>query len=137
MLARSLAHAHDPHPYLHPSYHLPHPHHPHHTHQSPPPTTPRKLIDFDGAVEIGRPVGTKDLSTAYTPPETARILADGDVVFRTRGAVPEEELLLAHPTFDGWAFGIISLAGIARRFPFQSDNRDRLRNNADRLKLAR
>ena len=67
-----------------------------------------RIIDLDGAVAIGAPIGAKALSTAFMPPEATHLAGD-EVLFRVpkKGAPTPYELLPAHPTLDLWSFFVV------------------------------
>jgi len=94
-----------------------------------------RLIDLDGVVRIGDPVGAKDLSTAFVGPETT-LIRQGAVEFRARGVVEEAELLTAHPTFDLWSLGVILFQALAHQALLESDTRDKLVGVDECQKLA-
>ena len=96
-----------------------------------------RVIDLDAVVRFLETVGAKDLSTAYAPPEATLVKTEEKrVVFRVPRQVDEKDVLVAHPTFDIWSLGVIMFMALSRRSLFESDNRDRLRDNAEALKLA-
>ena len=96
-----------------------------------------RIIDLDAVVRFLESIGAKDLSTAYAPPEATLVAKNTKrVLFRVPDSVDPEEVLVAHPTFDIWSLGVISFMALARRSLFESDNRDRLKDNAECLRLA-
>ena len=93
------------------------------------------LIDLDGAVKIGAPIGAKALSTAFMPPEATHVQGD-EVVFR----VPKEGApympLAAHPTLDLWSFTVVLFRVIAHKPLLEADDRDNLRSKHEKMTLA-
>ena len=122
------------------------------------------LIDLDMAVGVGEPVGAKQLSTAFVGPETTHETVDADggaaAEFRKADAYPNgvaklplkapvgadysggegyatDGLLLAHPTFDLWSYGVVLYYAIAHKPLLETTGADQLRGKVERLKLAR
>ena len=122
------------------------------------------LIDLDMAVPLGSPVGAKQLSTAFVGPETTHETVDAEggatAEFRKADAyengvakVPlkapaganysvgdgyaPDGLLLAHPTFDLWSYGVVLYYAIAHKPLLETTGADQLRGKAERVKLAR
>ena len=49
----------------------------------------------------------------------------------------DDGLLLAHPTFDLWSYGVVLYYGIAHKPLLETTGADQLRGKAERVKLAR
>jgi serine/threonine protein kinase len=75
------------------------------------------LIDFDGAVGIGR-LGLK-VSTAYMPPETLTIVRGKPIMLtkcnESNWSIESHPSLSADPSFDAWAFGVVMYQLIAEK----------------------
>ena len=122
------------------------------------------LIDLDMTVELGDPVGAKQLSTAFVGPETTYEMSDGQggitAEFRMAHAYDNgvamlplrapigakysggdgyssDGLLLAEPTFDIWSYGVVLYYTIAHKPLLETTGADQLRSKAERVKLAR
>ena len=84
---------------------------------------------------IGKLIGAKALSTAFTPPEATHLEGD-EVLFR----VPKEgalyEVLKAHPTLDLWSFFVVLFRAIAHKPLIEMDDRDNLRSKRELTILA-
>lgn len=99
-----------------------------------------RLIDMDGAVVMGKPIGAKALSTAFMPPETTRVQGE-EVVFRVQKheaeALMAHRPLMAHPTLDIWSFAVVLFRAIAHRPLIEADDRDNLRSKREAMILAK
>ena len=73
-----------------------------------------RIIDLDGAVKMGEPIGAKALSTAFMPPETTH-LEGGEVAFRVPKEGAPYKPLLAHPTLDLWSFFVVLFRAITHK----------------------
>jgi len=93
------------------------------------------LIDMDGAVRIGDPIGAKGLSTAFMPPEACHVQGD-EVVFRVRREGAPYEVLEAHPTLDLWSFFVVLYRVVVHRPLLEADDRDNLRSKREEMTLA-
>lgn len=121
------------------------------------------LIDLDMTVELGEPVGAKQLSTAFVGPETTYAMSNeqGGITAEFRKAdayangvaiVPlrapksakygggegysSDGLLLAKPAFDIWSCGVMLYYTIAYKPLLETTGADQLRSMAERAKLA-
>ena len=125
------------------------------------------LIDLDMTVKLGKPVGAKQLSTAFVGPETTYETMDGeggktaefrkaeaydngvaktdenDMIRAPAGAhygggegYSPDGLLLAHPTFDIWSYGVVLYYAIAHKPLIDTTGADQLRGKPERMKLA-
>ena len=94
-----------------------------------------RIIDLDGAVKIGEPIGAKALSTAFMPPEATHL--DGDeVLFRVPKEGAPYKPLKAHPTLDLWSFFVVLFRAIAHKPLIEMDDRDNLRSKREEMILA-
>ena len=93
------------------------------------------LIDLDGAVKIGAPIGAKALSTAFMPPEATHIQGD-EVVFRVPKEGASYEPLAAYPTLDLWSFMAVLFRVITHKPLLEADDRDNLRSKRELMVLA-
>ena len=75
--------------------------------------------DMDAATHTGKPIGKKT-STAYSPPELARVRASGS-----------EQLQIASTSFDVWSLGVMLFELCTGRTLFRQDT-----SNDDLLKAA-
>ena len=67
---------------------------------------------------------------------------DGDGTYHKNvaygaGTYSEDGLLLAHPTFDLWSYGVVLYYAIAHKPLLETTGADQLRGKAERIKLAR
>ena len=94
-----------------------------------------KLIDLDGVVKIGDPIGAKALSTAFMPPE-ATFMQDEQVMFRVRNSSALYEALKAHPSLDLWSATVVLYRAVTHKPLLEADDRDNLRGKRELKILA-
>ena len=103
-----------------------------------------KLIDVGSAsvtktIETGHEYGINSVS--FSPDGTT--LATGSVDNTVKLLEPArygygpDGLLLAHPTFDLWSYGVVLYYAIAHKPLLETTGADQLRGKVERLKLAR
>ena len=97
-----------------------------------------RSTDFDSARRIGEELDdTKELSTAFTPPETFTILENKVTarVRKTDQATPYEPLIVG-PPFDIWSNTVCFYSFVAHKPLFPSDDRDNVSSKQELMRLA-
>ena len=103
-----------------------------------------KLLDV-GSASVTKTIetGHEDaiLSVSFSP--DGKTLATGSVdktvklIEPARYGYGPDGLLLAHPTFDLWSYGVVLYYAIAHKPLLETTGADQLRGKAERVKLAR
>ena len=91
--------------------------------------TPRILIDFDAACNIGEPAGQKMTSSAFFPPELAQFQLE-----KSRGG----QKVIASEKLEMWYFGLLLLQMSTKDAPtlWQSTQADNILHSSDMHQLA-
>ena len=103
-----------------------------------------KLIDVGSAsvtktIETGHERAIRSVS--FSPDGTTLATGSDDKTVKllepARYGYGPDGLLLAHPTFDLWSYGVVLYYAIAHKPLLETTGADQLRGKAERIKLAR
>ena len=101
--------------------------------------------DSEGSFTLVRPIETGHEgwinSVSFSPDGTTLATGSGDKTVKllepARYGYGPDGLLLAHPTFDLWSYGVVLYYAIAHKPLLETTGADQLRGKAERIKLAR